>query len=416
MRIILWQTKRQKILTSAILGVIGALLIGSIIYANFASHNKTDPESIATQNGSSKTQADQAAKEATADSLPTNEDQAANQKPSTTASTPAVTTTKTTVGASLGTSPTPTTSTPPTVAAVPAPASSSPAVPAPAPTPPAAPGSGCTPLTTGQGGYPLPNLVGYANDCNTGPRYACTTTQGTLTTSYHGQVIDRMCINGSLEIRHNNVTVRDVLVMGTGTYALDIGQDTAVCPSNLRVEYTEINMTNAANMDWGIYQRCAGGHVFDHIKVMYAGRGIMTYGNLTLNQSYVYSNRTQPDAHRTAFSTHGGANFTITGNTLICVNTGCSSSLNIYSDYAPATNILIQSNVVAGGSICMRGGETHAYATQTHDIRVLNNRFSTVYAPQCGTLQAFGQFDAAAPGNVRSGNVWHESGTPITGE
>lgn len=284
------------------------------------------------------------------------------------------------------------------------------------PTPPASPGNGCTPLTTGQGGYPLPNLVGYANDCNTGPRYACTTTQGTLVTSYHGQVIDRVCINGSLEIRHNNVTVRDVLVMGTGTYAIDIGQDTAVCPSNLRIEYTEVNMTNAADIDWGIYQRCAGGHVFDHIKVMYAGRGIMTYGNLTINQSYVYSNRTQPDAHRTAFSTHGGSNFTLTGNTLICVNTGCSSSLNIYSDYAPATNILIQDNVLAGGSICLRGGETHAYATQTHDIRVLNNRFSTIYAPQCGTLQAFAQFDESAPGNVRSGNVWHESGLPITGE
>ena len=210
--------------------------------------------------------------------------------------------------------------------------------------------------------------------------------------------------------------MRDVLVMGTGSYALDIGQNTAICPSNLRVEYTEINMTNAGNMDWGIYQRCAGGHVFDHITVLYAGRGMMTYGNLTLNQSYIYSNRTETGAHRTAFSTHGGTNFTITGNTLICVNTGCSSSLNIYSDYAPATNVLIQGNLVAGGSICMRGGETHAYATQTRDIRVLNNRFSTVYAPECGTLQAFAQFDESAPGNVRSGNVYYESGLPIPGE
>lgn len=214
---------------------------------------------------------------------------------------------------------------------------------------------------------------------------------------------------------HNNVTVRDVLVMGTGPYAIDIGQDASRCPTNLRVEYTEVNMTNAGNTDWGIYQRCAGGHTFDHVKLMYAGRGIMTYGQLTLNQSYIYSNRTNPGAHRTAFSTHGGAGFTITGNTFICVNTGCSSALNIYSDYAPASNVLIQGNVLAGGSICLRGGETHRYAEQTHDIRVLNNRFSTRYAPECGTLQAFAQFDESAPGNVRSGNVWHETGRLIPG-
>lgn len=276
---------------------------------------------------------------------------------------------------------------------------------------------GCVPSATGQGGYRLPNLMGYANDCNTGPRYQCTTTtQGPLVTSRNGQVIEGVCINGSLEIRHNNVTVRDVVVMGTGTYALDIGQDTATCPANLRVEYTEVNMTNAGNTDWGIYQRCAGGHILDHVKVMYAGRGMMTYGNLTVNQSYVYSNRTNPGAHRTAFTTHGGSNFTITGNTFICVNTGCSSSLNLYSDYAPATDVLIQRNVLAGGSICLRGGQTHAYADQTHDIRVLDNRFSTIYAPECGTLQAFAQFDEAAPGNIRSGNVWHETGQPINGE
>ena len=294
------------------------------------------------------------------------------------------------------------------------PSKPSPSQPTPPPTPPST--GGCTLPAIGQGGYPLPNLAGRANICNTGPRYDCTTTRDTLTTSSHGQVIERMCINGSLEIRHNNVTVRDVLVMGTRTYALDIGQYTDVCPANLRVEYTEINMTNAADMDWGLYQRCAGGHTFDHIKILYAGRGMMAYGNLTLKDSYIYSNRTQPDAHRTAFSTHGGSNFNITGNTLICVNTGCSSSLNIYSDYAPATNVLIQNNLVAGGSICMRGGETHAYAAQTSNIRVLNNRFSTIYAPQCGTFQAFAQFDESAPGNLRSGNIFHESGSPIPGE
>ena len=382
----LWQTKRQKLITSTVVGFAVTLVAAASVYAYNAYSDRVGTASPHQKNTSSETQPTDKAAKNSEDAPAATAKKETQAKPS---------------------SPKPvTTPPPPSTSAAPSP--SSPA--------PASSESGCTQAGTGQGGYPLPNLVGRANECNTGPRYACTTTQGTLVTSYHGQVIDRVCINGTLEIRHNNVTVRDVLVMGTGSYSLDIGQNTAICPSNLRVEYTEINMTNAGNMDWGIYQRCAGGHVFDHITVLYAGRGMMTYGNLTLNQSYIYSNRTETGAHRTAFSTHGGTNFTITGNTLICVNTGCSSSLNIYSDYAPATNVLIQGNLVAGGSICMRGGETHAYATQTRDIRVLNNRFSTVYAPECGTLQAFAQFDESAPGNVRSGNVYYESGLPIPGE
>jgi hypothetical protein len=273
--------------------------------------------------------------------------------------------------------------------------------------------------TTGEGGYPLPNLVGYTNSCNTGPRYECTSTLSGLTTSSNGQVIERVCINGSLEIRHDNVTVRDVKIMGTGTYALDIGQNMTVCPSNLRVEFTEVNMINAANMDIGVYQRCkstVGVHTFDRMEVHNAGRGMMMYGNIVITNSYFYSSRTAEGAHRTSLSTHGGDNFTVTGSTFICVNTGCSSSVNMYSDYAPVTNYLFQSNVLAGGSICLRGGETHSFPNDTHDIRVLNNRFSQVYYPECGSLQEFAQFDESAPGNVRSGNVYHESGLPIPGE
>lgn len=277
-------------------------------------------------------------------------------------------------------------------------------------------GENCTPSSTGEGGYPLPDLDGYANDCNTGPRHQCeTTVEGPFLTKHDGQILDRLCIEGSLEIRHDDVIVRDVLIMGTGTYALDIGQDMDSCPANLRVEFTEVNMTNAGPTDWGIYQRCAGGHIFDHVKVMYAGRGVLSYGDVVFHASYVYSNRTKPEAHRTAFSTHGGDGFALTDSTFICVNTGCSSAVNIYSDFAPATDVLIEGNVLAGGSICLRGGQTHDYAEQTHDIRVINNRFSTLYAPECGTHQALAQFDEHAPGNLRSGNVWHESGAPLDG-
>ena len=277
--------------------------------------------------------------------------------------------------------------------------------------------NGCTIPTVGAGGYALPDLTGRANPCNTGPRYICPTTHvGNFSTTGDGQLIEGLCVEGELRINHNNVTVRDVKVTSSGLYGIDIGRDSPTCPTNTLIEYTEVDKSPAADIPWGAYQRCAGGQVFDHIKIHNVGRGMMIYGNVTITNSYVYAHRTTEEAHRSGISTHGGDNFTVTGNTVICANSNCSSSINMYSDYAPVTNYLLQDNLFAGGSICVRGGQTHTYPNDTHDIRILNNRFSTVYAPQCGTLQVLAQFDTAAPGNIRSGNVWHENGLPITGE
>lgn len=275
----------------------------------------------------------------------------------------------------------------------------------------------CTVPTVGAGGYPLPDLTGRANPCNTGPRYECTSTHnGNFATSSDGQVIEGMCINGELRVNHNNVTVRDTTIISGGLYGLDIGRDSQTCPTNTHVEYVEIDKSPADGIPWGTFQRCPGGQTFDRILMHNVGRGMMIYGNITVTNSYIYSHLTTEGAHRTGISTHGGDNFTVTGNTFICVNTGCSSSVNMYSDYAPVTNYLLQDNLVAGGSICIRGGQTHTYPDDTENIRILNNRLSTIYAPQCGTLQALAQFDSGAPGNIRSGNVWHETGLPITGE
>lgn len=271
--------------------------------------------------------------------------------------------------------------------------------------------------SVGAGGFPLPDLTGWPTSCNTGPRYANTSTSASMTTSYDGQVIERVLINGSLDIRHNNVTVRDVRVVGTGPYAIDIGQDTTPCPNNINIEYIEVDMANVNSNVLPIYQRCGGNHTFDHIKVHNCSRGMQVIGGgVTVTNSYIYCHRTWPGDHRTAISSHGGSYFTVRHNTFMCVGENCSSSANMYSDYAPMSNYLFEDNLLAGGTICLRGGETHTYATETHDIRVLNNRFSNIYSPTCGIYQAFAQFDEAAPGNVRSGNKYLETGLPIEGE
>ena len=275
--------------------------------------------------------------------------------------------------------------------------------------------SDCAAGTPAAGGWTLPDLCGWPTASSTGPRYECATTlTGRIQTTSDGQVFDNVCINGGLDINHNNVVVRDVAIMGSGLYPLDIGPDSPTCPTNLTIEYTEVDMSNINSNALPIYQRCGGDHSFDHIKVHNCARGMQLIGGgVSVTDSYIYCHRTWEGDHRTAISSHGGTGFTVTHNTFMCVGDNCSSSVNMYSDYAPMTDYLFQDNLVAGGTICVRGGETHVYATQTSSIRVINNRFSTHYNPLCGVYQPFAQFDENAPGNVQSGNVYHESGDPI---
>jgi hypothetical protein len=270
-------------------------------------------------------------------------------------------------------------------------------------------GSGAPKIPVDTGNYPSYE--------STGPRVAPAGVSDSITTTHDGQIIEGLTVNGSIDIRHSDVVVRDVVVMGTTNYAIHIGKDTTPCPTGVLIEYTEVNMIGApADASMPLYARCGDGSVtLDHLRIYNTGRPVRAAGNFVMTNSWVYSARTFADAHRSAISTHGGSNFVVIHNTFICELDGCSSAVNMYSDDAPVTNYLFLDNLVAGGTICLRGGETHEYPDETHDIRIINNRFSTVYNPQCGQYQAIAQFDEGAPGNVRYGNVFHESGQPVPG-
>ena len=49
----------------------------------------------------------------------------------------------------------------------------------------------------------------------------------------------------------------------------------------------------------------------------------------------------------------------------------------------------------------------------SHDIKVLNNRFSRMYYATCGSTAPVRDYDPAEPGNEWSGNVWADTGAPV---
>ncbi|WP_167288665.1 hypothetical protein [Nocardioides seonyuensis] len=250
---------------------------------------------------------------------------------------------------------------------------------------------------------------------NTGPRRAAKRTTNDLSSRKPGQVISRVTVNGRLTIRHDDVTVRDVTINGDTTYMLHVEEKAdGTCPRNVRVKYTEIDGSDAAEDDIPIYLEC--GAVFDRGHVHHVGRTSRLTDNGTVKNSYVISNRTgDSGAHRGAVGTNGGSNNKIINNVLICEGSGCSAAIPMYGDFAPVKNMLVKRNLMATtGSYCAYGGSVSSkdYPDGSR-VRFIDNHFSTRFFKTCGRYGTVASFDNGVRGNVWSGNVWHESGKPV---
>ncbi|WP_193311271.1 right-handed parallel beta-helix repeat-containing protein [Georgenia satyanarayanai] len=273
--------------------------------------------------------------------------------------------------------------------------------PTPAPEPTPAPG------TDGQ--WPTPET--------TGPRYdADRRVTGGFESSRDGEVIERLEIDGRLTVTHDNVTVRDVTVNGTGTYMVQVkpGND-GQCPENVRFEYVEIDGAKAAENDIPLYSPDCG-YTFDHGHIHNVGRASRVVHDTTISNSYIFSDRTgNSGAHRGGIGNNGGTNNALLNNVIKCEGTGCSAALPMYGDFRTIDGYRVEGNLLATtGSYCAYGGSLDSKPfPDGRNIRFIDNHFSTEYFDSCGRYGAISGFDDGVRGNEWKGNVWHETGKPV---
>lgn len=251
---------------------------------------------------------------------------------------------------------------------------------------------------------------------STGPRTANLTASGPVTSSSDGQIIQNLDVTGQVNIRNDNVVVRDVRIHGTGTYMITTSKKSdGQCPVNVRFEYIEIDGAQAAENDIPIYSAC-GNMTIDHAYVHNVGRSSRLTNNVTVSNSYVFSNRTgDSGAHRGAVGINGGSDNVIYNNVLRCQGTGCSAAIPNYGDFAPIVNLRIEHNLLATtGSYCAYGGSLPGkpYPDGTN-IDFIDNHFSTEFYPGCGHFGPVSGFANNVRGNEWRGNVWHETGLPV---
>lgn len=269
---------------------------------------------------------------------------------------------------------------------------------------------GETPPPARYGEWPTPDT--------TGPRYPAVTETGSLSSTADGQVIERTTVTGRLTVRHDNVTVRDVTVRGTGTYMVQVlAKEDGSCPANVRFEYVEVDGALAAENDIPLYSPDCG-YTFDRGHVHNVGRSSRVRNDTTISNSYIYSDRTGDSrAHRGGVANNGGSNNALINNVIKCSGVGCSAALPMYGDFAPVEDYLIQHNLLSTtGRYCAFGGSlaSKPYPNGSN-IRFIDNHFSTEFFDTCGKSGAVAGFANNVRGNEFTGNVWHETGLPLTG-
>lgn len=121
--------------------------------------------------------------------------------------------------------------------------------------------------------------------------------------------------------------------------------------------------------------------------------------------------------HNNAFLSNGGANMTVTHNTLHCTailnatGGGCTADLTLLGDFDTISYVTVDANLFMANnssiSYCAYGGYSPAKPyPNAHHVVFRNNIFQRGANSKCGVYGAITSFQASATGNVWTNNRW----------
>ena len=230
-----------------------------------------------------------------------------------------------------------------------------------------------------------------------------------------------MEIHGTIDVRHNNVTIRNCEIFGTpGSWNVIFfnGMGTQLVRGCL-VEYCRIIGNGAQGC--GIYgknytiRRCEILNVPQPVKV--------TNGTVVVESNYIHDLwGVNPGMHNDGLLTNGDSdmtdtmNITVRNNNIIAITTdgngGASGAICLWGDFGPISNWLIEHNRLAVSEsyyIIAAGSPVKPFPHNTN-IRIINNVL--VYTDRVGRNGGI-MFFEDANGNYASGNTWEDTGAII---
>jgi hypothetical protein len=229
-----------------------------------------------------------------------------------------------------------------------------------------------------------------------------------------GTVIDGWDLTGSLDVYANNVTITNSRITSTNWWGV-----------NLRAGYTGLKVVHSTIVgvagrgvdhggeDYGISS--ADGSVEVGAADISRFSSLVSVGRGTVHDSYLHD----PQPIAGSGGTNGviadaATHLVIRHNTVINQtpeDSGTTCAVGLFTDHGPVNDVVVDGNLLAGGSYAFYGGDDKA--TQ---VRVTGNRFSTVVFGNGGFYGPFAHWNAGGSGNLWRDNTWADgpsNGHPV---
>lgn len=211
---------------------------------------------------------------------------------------------------------------------------------------------------------------------------------GDLHITQAGALIADRHVTGSVYVEAPNVTLRRVLVTPPQGAFVIAGVWQLSSGSGLRIEDSEVS--TGGNAQFGIRQEAAGLHV-QRSEIRGTDSAVAVTSDTTIVDSYL------PNWNTSVQTSGNTARLTVRHNTI--------STVSVTDEDGPVTDVTIENNQLGNGE----SGGVMIFAPSrpgSRDIRVTNNQFPRNSIPSSG-------WNAQAPGNVWTGNVWSGTSEPV---
>jgi hypothetical protein len=224
-----------------------------------------------------------------------------------------------------------------------------------------------------------------------------------------GAVVENLVIPGSVDVTGKNVTVRNNRFTTSGEgWAVALRHAT-----NATIANNEIGVTGATRLMVGIkdiYGDSTGTKVTGN-DITNTSTGVQISQGL-IEANYIHDLGLKTGDHINGTTSNGGTSqLTIRGNTILN-KYDQTDAISLFQDFGVEANRLITGNLVAGGGYTIYGGDNRNYG-KTYNIKITNNRFSTLYYPNGGYYGPYTAYDPTGTGNEFTGNIWDNTGQPV---
>ena len=212
---------------------------------------------------------------------------------------------------------------------------------------------------------------------------------GDLHVTEPGAIISDLRIDGSVFVEAPDVTLRRVQVAPPRGAVAGVRQR-ATAP-RLRIEDSDISGSGGA---YAVLQEVAGLTISRSDLHGASTAAVAVTSDATIVDSYLHTSTPGTGFH--SVSSNGGGRLILRHSTLYDVA--------LFDDAGPVVDVTIENN-----QLTLVGAPP---GSGSHDIRVRDNRFTTQNKDhkQAGSTG----WNAQAPGNIWSGNVWADTGEPVS--